>query len=92
MIAEIIRHVNPDVLLINEFDFDEDEQAANSFKQNYLAVSQNGADPVNDPYVYVAPVNTGVPSGKDLDNSGSIDGPNDAFAFAFAFAFGSSPG
>ena len=85
-IAEIIQHVNPDVLLINEFDFDEDGQAANLFKQNYLAVSQNGTDPVDYPYVYVAPANTGVPSGKDLDNSGSIGGPNDAFGF------GSFPG
>lgn len=86
VIAEIIQHVNPDVLLINEFDFDEDEQAANLFKQHYLAVSQNGADPVDYPYVYVAPANTGVPSGKDLDNSGSIGGPNDAFGY------GSFPG
>ena len=81
VIAEIIQHVNPDVLLINEFDFDDDGQAANLFKQNYLAVSQNGAGPVDYPYVYVAPSNTGVPSGKDLDNSGSIGGPNDAFGY-----------
>ncbi|GJL73446.1 MAG: endonuclease [Nitrosomonas sp.] len=86
VIAEIIQHVNPDILLINEFDFDEDGRAANLFKQNYLAVSQNGAGPVDYPYVYVAPSNTGVPSGKDLDNSGSIGGPNDAFGY------GSFPG
>lgn len=86
VIAEIIQHVNPDVLLINEFDFDEDGRAANLFKQNYLAVNQNGAGPADYPYVYIAPSNTGVPSGKDLDNSGSIGGPNDAFGY------GSFPG
>lgn len=79
MIAEIIQHVNPDVLFINEFDFDDDGRAANLFKQNYLAVNQNGAGPVDYPYVYVAPSNTGVPSGKDLDNSGRVGEPNDAF-------------
>jgi Endonuclease/Exonuclease/phosphatase family len=86
VIAEIIQHVNPDVLLISEFDFDEDGRAANLFKQNYLAVNQNGAGPADYPYVYIAPSNTGVPSGKDLDNSGSIGGPNDAFGY------GSFPG
>ena len=29
VIAEIIQRTSPDILLINEFDFDEDEQAAN---------------------------------------------------------------
>ena len=55
----------------------------NLFKQNYLAVSQNGAEPVDYPYVYTSPVNTGVPSGKDLDNFGGVGGPNDAFGFGF---------
>lgn len=83
VIAETIQRVNPDVLLINEFDFDENEQAANLFKQNYLAVSQNGADPIDFPYIFVAPSNTGIPSGQDLDNSGGVGGPNDAFGFGF---------
>ena len=50
---------------------------------NYLEVSQHGADPVDYPYYYVAPVNTGVPSGHDLDNNGSVGGPNDAYGFGF---------
>lgn len=83
VIAEIIQRANPDVLLINEFDFDANEEAANLFKQNYLAVSQNGAEPVDYPYMYTAPSNTGIPSGMDLDNSGDVGGPNDAFGFGF---------
>ena len=49
----------------------------------YLAVGQNGAEPVTFEYTYVAPSNTGIPSGVDLDNSGSVGGPNDAFGFGF---------
>jgi hypothetical protein len=60
------------------------------FQDNYLSISQNGALPIHYPYRYAAPSNTGVPSGFDLDNSGSVGGPNDAFGFGFfegQFAF-----
>ncbi|MEB3211665.1 MAG: phytase, partial [Leptolyngbyaceae bacterium] len=91
-VAEIIQRTNPDVVLINEFDFDAEGEAAALFQQNYLSVSQNGVDPVDYPYVYVAPSNTGVPSGFDLDNSGAAGdfAPNDAQGFGFfegQFAF-----
>jgi len=91
-VAEIIQRTNPDVLLINEFDFDADGEAAALFQENYLSVSQNGVDPVEYPYVYVAPSNTGVPSGFDLDNSGAAGdfAPSDAQGFGFfegQFAF-----
>jgi myo-inositol-hexaphosphate 3-phosphohydrolase len=56
-IAEIIQRTNPDVVLINEFDFDEDGTAAQLFRENYLAVGQNGVDPVDYPYFYIAPSN-----------------------------------
>ncbi len=82
-VAEIIQRTNPDVLLINEFDFDEDGTAAQLFRQNYLSVSQNGIDPVEYPYFYVAPSNTGIPSGFDLNNDGSVGGPDDALGFGF---------
>lgn len=83
VIAEIIQRTRPDVLLINEFDFDAAGEAAQLFQDNYLSVSQNGADPINYPYHFVAPSNTGIPSGFDLDNNGSVGGPNDAFGFGF---------
>lgn len=81
-VAEIIQRNNPDVILVNEFDFDENDTAA-QFQQNYLSVSQNGAAPVDYAYRYIAPSNTGVPSGFDLDNNGSVGGPNDALGFGF---------
>jgi len=70
-VAETIQWVNPDVLLINEFDYDSSNTALNLFQQNYLSVSQNGATPVNYPFRYTAPSNTGIASGLDLDNNGS---------------------
>jgi 5'/3'-nucleotidase SurE len=81
VVAEIIQRTNPDVLLLNEFDYDENGEAIASFKQNYLEVGQNGVDAVDYPYVYLAPSNTGIPSGFDFDNNGSIGGGNDAFGF-----------
>ncbi len=82
-VAEIIQRTRPDVLLINEFDFVEDGQAAELFQDNYLSVGQMGADPIDYPYYYVAPSNTGIPSGFDLNNDGVVGGPDDAFGFGF---------
>ncbi len=82
-VAEVIQRLRPDVLLINEFDYDANGEAAKLFQDNYLAQIQNGAEPIAYPHVYVADSNTGVPSGFDLDNNGSVGGPNDAFGFGF---------
>ncbi len=86
-IAEIIQRVDPDVLLINEFNFDENDggesRALALFLENFLEVPQNGAAPIRFDHVFLAPSNTGVPSGFDLDNDGSIGGGNDAFGFGF---------
>ena len=84
-VAEIIQRTDADIILINEFDFDAEGQAAALFQQNYLGVSQNGQAPIDYPHVFVAPSNTGVPSGFDLDNSGAAGdfAPNDAQGFGF---------
>ena len=82
-VAEIIQRTRPDVLLINEFDYDDDGIAAELFRDNYLSVSQNGALPIDYDYSFVAPSNTGIPSGFDLNNNGFIGGADDAFGFGF---------
>lgn len=82
-VAEIIQRTRPDVLLVNEFDYDADDVSLDAFQENYLGLGQNGADPIEYPYRYSAPSNTGIPSGFDLDNSGGVGGPNDAFGFGF---------
>jgi hypothetical protein len=71
-IAEIVQRTRPDVLLINEFDFVEGGVAAQLFQQNYLSVGHNGAAPIEYPFRFVAPSNTGIASGFDLNNNGQI--------------------
>jgi 3-phytase len=86
-VAEVVQRVRPSVLLINEFDYD--PAAVALFHDNFLQVSQNGAAPIKYRYAYIAPSNTGIPTGKDLDNNGVIGGGNDAFGFgAFPGQFG----
>lgn len=90
-VAETIQRVRPDVLLINEFDFD--PRAVDLFRDNYLEQSQGEpgsmSEPVEYPYAYIAPSNTGVPSGFDLNNNGTVGGGDDAFGFgAFEGQFG----
>jgi hypothetical protein len=80
-VAEVIQRDRPDVLLINEFDYVPDNRAANLFRSNYLRHGQNGARPIDFPYAYTAPVNTGVPSGLDFNRDGKTDGPDDAYGF-----------
>lgn len=99
-VAEIIQRVNPDVLLINEFDFDPNGTAASLFQENYLSVGQNvsgspdgTAAPVYYPYFYVAPSNTGIASGFDLDNNGTVvNTPNTPGYGNDALGFGDFPG
>jgi 3-phytase len=71
-VAEIIQRINPDVLLLNEFDFDPGGAAISLFQENYLSVSQDGAPAVEYPFVFFRPSNTGIASGFDLDNDGDI--------------------
>jgi hypothetical protein len=82
-VAEVIQRVRPDVLLINEFDDVGSNDAIDLFRTNFLEVSQNGAAPIEYPYAFVATSNTGIPTGKDLNNDGTIGGPDDAFGFGF---------
>ncbi len=85
-IAEVIQRVAPDVLLVNEFDYD--PRSPGLFQENYLGQSQNttgagASKPISFDYSFIAPSNTGLASGFDLDNSGAIDGPGDAQGFGF---------
>jgi len=80
-VAEIIQRVRPDILLLQEFDFDEAGESLRSFQANYLARSQNGAAPLEFAYSFLAESNTGVPSGFDFDRNGSIGGGSDALGF-----------
>ena len=79
--AEIIQRIRPDVLLLQEFDWDADGEAVALFAEHYLGVSQNGQDPIAFEHHIAPEVNIGIPTGFDLDNDGEDDGPGDALGF-----------
>lgn len=101
-IAEIIQRVNPDIVLLNEFDFDAAQQAIVDFKSKYLEVSQNGIAAVNYPYFYINISNTGVQPEDEGDpdcdfndpnfgcnQASANDDPEDAYGFGkYSGAFG----
>jgi len=81
-VAEIIQHTRPDVLVLNEFDYVDAARGIDVFKRDYLQVSQNGESPIDYPYVFIAPVNTGVPSPYDLSGDGlATDTGDDAWGY-----------
>ncbi|GAB3429999.1 endonuclease/exonuclease/phosphatase family protein [Actinophytocola sediminis] len=80
-VAEVIQRNRPDVLLINEFDYVPDNTAADLFRENYLEHGQHGARPIDYPYAFVAPSNTGVPTGFDLNRDGQVGTGDDAHGF-----------
>jgi Endonuclease/Exonuclease/phosphatase family len=69
-VAEIVQRAAPDLLLVNEFDHVPANAAADLFRSNYLERGQD--TPIEYPYVFVAPSNTGVASGFDFDNNGVV--------------------
>ena len=94
-VAETIQRTNPDVLLINEFDYVAADPLApvRLLQQNYLSVSQNGAAPVEYAYAYIAPSNTGIASGFDLNNNGAIVTIPETPGYGDdSFGFGQFPG
>lgn len=90
-IAATIQHVRPDVVLLNEFDYDAAGRAASLFQERYLGVAQSGEQPISYPYRYIAEVNTGVPSGLDLDQDGRVGGEG-RFHGNDAWGYGLHPG
>ncbi len=92
-VAEIIQRVRPDILLLNEFDYDAADQSVTLFQTNYLAKSQNGADLIEYPHHFSAKVNTGVASGQDFDNDGQVNGEPGSRGYGNdAFGYGTFPG
>jgi len=80
-VAAVIQQVRPDVLLLNEFDYLPDSNAASMFLQNYLTKPQFGGKPISYAYSFDGAVNTGINSGLDLDKNGDTGDPADAWGF-----------
>jgi hypothetical protein len=90
-IAAVIQRVRPDVILLNEFDYDPAGEAAELFQSRFLAVGQFGEQPIEFRYRYLGPVNTGVPSGLDLDKDGRVGGNGRGYGND-AWGYGLHPG
>jgi len=84
-IAEIIQRINPDIILLNEFDRQDDShQSLKTFLKDYLGQSQQGQEPLEYPYFFQGPVNTGVPAPFDVNNNGKEgESPADTYGFGF---------
>ncbi len=80
-VSAILQTVRPDIVLLNEFDFDPTVDAARLFNQNFLAQATNDLQAIEYPYHYRAESNTGLPSGLDIDGDGKTNGPADAWGF-----------
>lgn len=67
--ATLLKRIRPDIVLVNEIDVDATDPArvAQLFVERHL---RTGSDPLDYPYVYSAPSNTGDLSGLDLNRDG----------------------
>ena len=70
--AQVLKRVSPDVVVLQEIDLPDEEpldRNARGFVERYLAPLDAA---LGYPHVFVAPTNTGVLSGHDLNRDGSI--------------------
>jgi hypothetical protein len=79
-VAEIILRVRSDILLLNKFDRDPAHRSLTGFAE-MLRAGMAGLEGLDFPFLYQGPVNTGLPSGHDLDGDGYRRGPRDAFGY-----------
>jgi 3-phytase len=98
-LAEIIQRVRPDVLVVNEIDYDERGEVLAAFCEKYLAVGQNAsrsasaAEPIQFPHRLAFAANTGEHSGFDLDRNGQVDATPGSPAYgADCWGYGVYPG
>ncbi len=91
-VATVIRAVQPDIILLNEVDYQAEEDNAALFADLYLAdtaIDALGNGPRKMPYRYSAPVNTGVDSLLDINGNGKAHEPEDAWGYgAFPGQYG----
>lgn len=91
IISRIIQQVRPDVLVLQEIDYDPRGEYLDLLQKNYLGVSIDGSKPINYPHAMAFPSNTGLPTKYDFNNDGSIHSAEDAYGYGeypgqYAFA------
>ncbi len=88
-IAATIQHVRPDILLLCEFDHHGDggdDGALDNFCRHYLAVAQQSHSgektaPIDYPYRYLPPSNSGLLSEIDFNGDNQCTLPEDGYGF-----------
>lgn len=83
-LAAIIQHTRPDVLMLCEFDHPGnggDDGSVANFCRHYLERPQYQQQPIEYPYRYCPPTNTGLMSPHDLDGDGVLTLPADGLGF-----------
>lgn len=82
-IATVIRLVRPDVLLVNELDYQADADNAAGLAEHLADATTDlvGGSAWPMPYHYSGPVNTGEPSGLDINGNGKLNEAEDAWGF-----------
>lgn len=107
-IAATIQAIHPDILVINEMDYEQPGtpgyvdgdpigQNAKRFAENYLSVAQREGLEALDYHAYMFATNTGLLTGFDLDNDGTIADADTALQDERAYGgdcygFGEYPG
>lgn len=88
-IAAILRDVRPDVLALLELDHDPENLALDALAAVLAEAGEDGTPGLAYPHRLAPPVNTGLPTGLDLDRDGDPAGPGDAQGYgAFAGQYG----
>ncbi|MEL6106604.1 MAG: endonuclease/exonuclease/phosphatase family protein [Planctomycetota bacterium] len=84
-LAAIIQTIRPDILLVNELDYESDSAPARLLNENYFGIAQVSESPDLQPlefkHLYSAPSNTGIDSTFDLNQDGKLSSANDAFGY-----------
>ena len=80
-IAAVVQTVRPDILLLNEVDYDEKSEVVTTLAEKYFAVGRGKREGIDYPFVYSAPSNTGVNSSLDLNNNGKTGEPSDSWGY-----------
>lgn len=72
---DVIKHLNADVLLLTDIDYDYDNTALYGLQSRLRNLGLDYPDAV------ALRPNTGIPTGLDLDHDGALAGPRDAQAY-----------
>jgi hypothetical protein len=98
-LAEIIQRARPQILVLNEIDYDAEGAVLNAFCDKYLTVPQNvsqsaaPAEPIAFPHRRAFASNTGEHSGLDLDRDGDVDATLGSRGYAGdCYGYGVYPG